>query len=784
MTGALSSEPQVASTTKGMSGMGVDNGGAAMNTSVPHLDLFELLDLYDDIIMANNKSMASEDDYQLCPNATQVITDNSSGIVDVECMYPTGLDSNASVWRNSTRTRERGAGVEECKECRIVYFAVVILLTILGNGSVVMSILVRRYRTKVTRMYFFILHLSIADILTAFFTLLPEMIWTVTWPHFYGGSAVCKAVKFAQVLAPYLSSYTLVMTAVDRYQAICFPLSNYKWTLHRSHIMLAVAWILSLLFSIPNSFIYFVHRGTCTPNWGVTWGAKAYVTWFAVSNFFVPFAVLLFCYSNMCVALYTNFKQKDKSQQGSSGDNAGSNVNATLHTQVAEEMTSVFVEENGETSVAAVEDTPEKKRRLHGLLASAGHRIPSRKNRDKKKRAREKNQIVVDESIALPDPQTLLLDQQKEEASVVSEATVEIAPAATETSMLATNRGGGKSKLKPSMSMLAAVPATLSSVSSEGITGNTSTTDSSSAISRSHSCRQNQNNLRLQLLQRQQQSRSTPRRDSGNSSYMVPASPTPSRQRSWRVTRERTTSDKCPRSHSIRTISNAKIKTVKLTVVVVLGHLFCSVPYVFIQLYTVWGNPDMNMMASFSWLFWLFTLNSCLNPFIYMAFNRELVHTLVAGVSSCCCPSCNAPTRTARRPPAPSSGGRTRSRFGGGFELKIGSGERRRPPTNGNGTSRERRSQVPCSIVVNTEFGGGDAASIDDHQVGKKAGSSTFTTATANGNQLSGRGIGRRKSGASAKNASAHFKSTDQTTSIHTDQIEVVNGGIDAAAAV
>ena len=32
-------------------------------------------------------------------------------------------------------------------------------------------------RTKVTRMYFFILHLSIADILTAFFTLLPEMIW-------------------------------------------------------------------------------------------------------------------------------------------------------------------------------------------------------------------------------------------------------------------------------------------------------------------------------------------------------------------------------------------------------------------------------------------------------------------------------------------------------------------------------------------------------------------------------------------------------------------------------
>ena len=36
----------------------------------------------------------------------------------------------------------------------------------------------------------------------------------------------------------------------------------------------------------------------------------------------------------------------------------------------------------------------------------------------------------------------------------------------------------------------------------------------------------------------------------------------------------------------------------------------------------------------------------------------------------------------------------TRSRFGGGFELTIGSAVRRRQPTNGNGTSRERRRQV------------------------------------------------------------------------------------------
>ena len=51
----------------------------------------------------------------------------------------------------------------------------------------------------------------------------------------------------------------------------------------------------------------------------------------------------------------------------------------------------------------------------------------------------------------------------------------------------------------------------------------------------------------------------------------------------------------CPRSHSTRAISNAKIKTVKLTVVVVAGYLICSAPYVCIQLYVVLGNPTINM---------------------------------------------------------------------------------------------------------------------------------------------------------------------------------------------
>ena len=86
------------------------------------------------------------------------------------------------------------------------------------------------------RMFYFILHLSIADLLTAFFTLLPEVVWTLTFPDFHGGVVMCKFVKFTQMLGPYLSSYILIMTAVDRYQAICNPLGNCTWTPKRSKV--------------------------------------------------------------------------------------------------------------------------------------------------------------------------------------------------------------------------------------------------------------------------------------------------------------------------------------------------------------------------------------------------------------------------------------------------------------------------------------------------------------------------------------------------------------------
>ena len=64
--------------------------------------------------------------------------------------------------------------------------------------------------------------------------------------------------------------------------------------------------------------------------------------------------------------------------------------------------------------------------------------------------------------------------------------------------------------------------------------------------------------------------------------------------------RKKETDAICPRSNSMKTISNAKVKTVKLTVVVVLGYTLCSAPWTIVQLYMVLGNPSIAMSKSTS----------------------------------------------------------------------------------------------------------------------------------------------------------------------------------------
>ncbi|XP_053561283.1 LOW QUALITY PROTEIN: vasopressin V1b receptor [Bombina bombina] len=78
------------------------------------------------------------------------------------------------------------------------------------------------------------------------------------------------------------------------------------------------------------------------------------------------------------------------------------------------------------------------------------------------------------------------------------------------------------------------------------------------------------------------------------------------------------------RVSSIRTISRAKIRTVKMTFVIVLSYIICWTPFFSVQMWTVWDEnaPDHDSSDfAFTITMLLASLSSCSNPWIYMFYS-------------------------------------------------------------------------------------------------------------------------------------------------------------------
>ncbi|NXW40170.1 V1BR protein, partial [Nyctiprogne leucopyga] len=88
-------------------------------------------------------------------------------------------------------------------------------------------------------------------------------------------------------------------------------------------------------------------------------------------------------------------------------------------------------------------------------------------------------------------------------------------------------------------------------------------------------------------------------------------------------------SGQCPggqpsRVSSVRTISRAKIRTVKMTFVIVVAYVACWAPFFSMQMWSVWDEDapdDESTNVAFTITMLLASLSSCCNPWIYMFFS-------------------------------------------------------------------------------------------------------------------------------------------------------------------
>ena len=109
------------------------------------------------------------------------------------------------------------------------------------------------------------------------------------------------------------------MIAMDRFQAIVYPMNNHLWQPTRSKQKILIAWMLSFLLCIPHALLFKAtdSDGSTTCSARLTdqerdWGARIFVTWFTLSNFLVPLGALSFYYVKICGKIRRNLKAKKR----------------------------------------------------------------------------------------------------------------------------------------------------------------------------------------------------------------------------------------------------------------------------------------------------------------------------------------------------------------------------------------------------------------------------------------------------------------------------------------
>ncbi|KAL6724937.1 hypothetical protein Aduo_019776 [Ancylostoma duodenale] len=192
----------------------------------------------------------------------------------------------------------------------VVHQSVVMTLATFGNLFLIFVIFRGNHavRRRISPVQLLLLHTCAADLLFALLTLGTEILTLVSYPEFRGSNWACKAMRYAQVFPLYASPFLLVAISADRYQAICRPLANIRSSrFRRPNCFAAVAWILALLFSIPQLLIWEKKRnGECATFYGNKSHLlkNLYVIGFNTIAWLLPSIFAAFFYYCVCKAVW------------------------------------------------------------------------------------------------------------------------------------------------------------------------------------------------------------------------------------------------------------------------------------------------------------------------------------------------------------------------------------------------------------------------------------------------------------------------------------------------
>ncbi|XP_029524810.1 gonadotropin-releasing hormone II receptor-like [Oncorhynchus nerka] len=155
-----------------------------------------------------------------------------------------------------------------------------------------------------------IINLTVADLLVTFIVMPVDAVWNIT-VQWQAGDVACRLLMFMKLVAMYSCAFVTVVISLDRQSAILNPLAINE-AKKRSKIMLSVAWVMSVILSVPQMLIF--HSVTitvpekftqCTTRGSFVqhWQETLYNMFTFACLFLLPLIIMIFCYTRILVEI-------------------------------------------------------------------------------------------------------------------------------------------------------------------------------------------------------------------------------------------------------------------------------------------------------------------------------------------------------------------------------------------------------------------------------------------------------------------------------------------------
>ncbi|XP_036404408.1 neuropeptide Y receptor type 6-like [Megalops cyprinoides] len=219
-------------------------------------------------------------------------------------------------------------------------YTAISLVGLFGNISLIRIIRRQKETQNVTNLL--IGNLSVSDVLVCIMCIPFTVVYTLM-DHWIFGETMCKVTNYVQCLSVSVSSFSLVLIAIERYQLIVNP-RGWKPNISQAYWGIAFIWLGSAMLSVPFLAFYqltdepfrnisqsFYHdKYACMDSWPSERDRLGFNTCLLGVQYFAPLCFIFVCYVRVFLCLRRRGGLVDRLRESEARLSESKRINAML----------------------------------------------------------------------------------------------------------------------------------------------------------------------------------------------------------------------------------------------------------------------------------------------------------------------------------------------------------------------------------------------------------------------------------------------------------------------